>query len=96
MGPGGKNFSGQPLPIPVTGCYTFIYRNNPIPTKGPAIHMIHFLTYPTASTFICGADAVGRRNTRVQTNSENTTCARCLEQLHLDDVEVEMERSAGI
>lgn len=58
--------------------------------------MEHFLPYPTSSTFICGADAVGRRNTRTQTKVENTTCRRCLEQLALDDLNTEMERAAGL
>lgn len=60
------------------------------------LKMEHFLPFPTASTFHCGADAVGRRNTRTQTNPDNTTCSRCLEQLHLDEVGMEMERQAGV
>lgn len=58
--------------------------------------MVHFLPYPTSETFHCNADAVGRRNIQIQTNPDNTTCARCLEQLHLDDVNAELERKAGI
>lgn len=60
------------------------------------IGIVHFLPYPTSGTFLCGFDAVGRRSTRTQTNPDNTTCARCLEQLHLDDVNAELERKAGI
>lgn len=40
--------------------------------------MTHLLSYPTSSTFECGADAVGRRNTRVQMDPNHTTCSRCL------------------
>lgn len=40
--------------------------------------IIHFLTYPTSSTYLCGADAVGRRNTRVDPDPANTSCAACL------------------
>lgn len=31
----------------------------------------------TNSTFVCGADAVGRRNTRLDTDPTVTTCAAC-------------------
>lgn len=41
--------------------------------------MEHLLTHPIAGTFACGADALGRRNPRVQTDPRNTTCRRCLE-----------------
>lgn len=42
----------------------------------------HWLTWPTSSTYACGADAVGRRNTRTDTDKSNTTCFRCLEVQH--------------
>ena len=41
--------------------------------------MEHYLPHPLSGAFACGADAVGRRNTRTQTNPYNTTCARCQE-----------------
>lgn len=38
----------------------------------------HFLPHPIATEFACGADAVGRRNPRVQCDPNNTTCPACL------------------
>lgn len=38
----------------------------------------HFLPHPIASEFACGADAVGRRNPRVQCDPNLTTCPNCL------------------
>lgn len=46
------------------------------------MHIIHFLHWPTSSTYLCGADAVGRRSTRRDGDPENTTCARCLGHEH--------------
>lgn len=40
--------------------------------------IIHFLNYPTASTYLCGTDAVGRRSTRRDGDPANTSCAACL------------------
>lgn len=40
--------------------------------------IIHYLHWPTASTYPCGANAVGRRNTAVDTKAANTSCAHCL------------------
>lgn len=37
----------------------------------------HFIYYPTNDTFACGINAVGRRSTRLDTNPDLTTCARC-------------------
>lgn len=38
----------------------------------------HYLHWPTASTYLCGANAVGRRRTDVDTKAVNTSCAPCL------------------
>lgn len=40
--------------------------------------MTHLLHYRTAYRFACGASALGRRDTRTQTDPANTTCPRCL------------------
>lgn len=42
----------------------------------------HYLTWPTAETYACGANAVGRRNTRTDTDIHLTTCAPCIEVAH--------------
>lgn len=54
--------------------------------------MYHFLAHPTDSTYACGVDAVGRRNTRNDTNPYLTECPRCMrspywmpEDTHLED-----------
>ena len=39
---------------------------------------VHFLTWPTAGEYACGADAVGRRNTARDTDEKQTTCVNCL------------------
>ncbi|MGY4541160.1 hypothetical protein ACVWY0_001069 [Arthrobacter sp. UYNi723] len=39
---------------------------------------VHHLTWPTSSTYLCGADAVGRRSTERDTDHWNTTCSNCL------------------
>ena len=39
--------------------------------------MQHFATYP-GSTFACGADATGQRNSRLDEDARATTCMRCL------------------
>ena len=44
----------------------------------PSLNTVHFLTWPTAETYLCGADAVGRRNTARDTNHWNTSCVKCL------------------
>lgn len=41
--------------------------------------MQHFLTWPTASTAVCGSDMVGQRNSRTDLDASQTTCRRCLE-----------------
>lgn len=41
--------------------------------------MSHFLTWPTSSTAVCGADVVGQRNSARDTDPEQTTCQRCRE-----------------
>lgn len=43
--------------------------------------MQHFIFHPTNSTFACGADAVGRRNTRLDTDPWQTSCGRCIEAM---------------
>lgn len=40
--------------------------------------MQHFLSYPTNSTYACGADAVGRRRSRIDTNPFLTECVKCM------------------
>jgi hypothetical protein len=44
----------------------------------PSLNTVHFLTWPTAETYLCGADAVGRRNTARDTDHWNTSCVKCL------------------
>lgn len=39
---------------------------------------VHYLTWPTSATYLCGADAVGRRSTERDTDHWNTTCTDCL------------------
>lgn len=39
--------------------------------------MQHFIGYPTNSSYLCGKDAIGRRNTRTDTNPALTTCRAC-------------------
>jgi hypothetical protein len=39
---------------------------------------VHYLTWPTSATYLCGADAVGRRSTQRDTDHWNTTCTGCL------------------
>lgn len=39
--------------------------------------MQHFIGYPTNSSYLCGADAIGRRNTRTDTDTTLTTCRAC-------------------
>lgn len=37
----------------------------------------HYLTYPTNSAAVCGADMVGRRNSRTDSDPAATTCPEC-------------------
>lgn len=39
--------------------------------------MQHFTTWAASESFICGADAVGRRNSAADTNPLLTTCREC-------------------
>lgn len=39
----------------------------------------HYLSYPTHATAVCGAEMVGRRNTRRDGDSRLTTCHACNE-----------------
>jgi hypothetical protein len=39
--------------------------------------MQHFTTWSASSTFVCGADAVGRRNSRLDVDPSLTDCAAC-------------------
>lgn len=41
--------------------------------------LVHFLSWTTSSTYLCGADAVGRRNTARDTDHWNTTCIPCMD-----------------
>lgn len=40
--------------------------------------MQHYLTDGRSSTYLCGANAWGRRNTRTDCDENETTCRRCL------------------
>jgi hypothetical protein len=40
--------------------------------------MQHFATYP-GSTFVCGANAFGARNSLRDADTDQTTCPRCKE-----------------
>lgn len=44
----------------------------------PSLNTVHFLTWPTAEEYACGADAVGRRNTARDTDEKQTNCVDCL------------------
>lgn len=44
-----------------------------------SVGAVHFLTWLTSSTFLCGADAVGRRNTTRDTDHWNTSCVPCMD-----------------
>lgn len=39
--------------------------------------MQHFMTYPTNSSAVCGADMVGQRNSRWDITAAVTTCRDC-------------------
>lgn len=39
---------------------------------------MHYLTGGRSSTYLCGANALGRRNTRTDCDENQTTCPRCL------------------
>lgn len=39
--------------------------------------MQHFIGYPTNSSYLCGEDSIGRRNTRTDTDPTLTTCRAC-------------------
>lgn len=53
----------------------------------------HFLTWGTSETYLCGANAVGRRNTRVDTDRTKTTCRQCREVLAaMDEDEAQNNR----
>ena len=40
--------------------------------------IIHYLTDGRSSSYVCGANAVGRRNTRTDCDENQTSCTRCL------------------
>lgn len=40
--------------------------------------IIHYLTDGRSSSYACGANAVGRRNTRTDCDENQTSCTRCL------------------
>lgn len=42
-----------------------------------SLGIVHYLAYPTSSTYACGADAVGRRSTLRDGDPLNTTCSAC-------------------
>lgn len=44
----------------------------------PSLNTVHFLTWPTAGEYLCGADAVGRRSTSRDTDHWQTSCVNCL------------------
>ena len=41
----------------------------------------HYMSYPTNETAVCGADMLGRRDSRVDSDPEATTCPQCKEWL---------------
>ena len=43
---------------------------------------MHYLTDGRSSTYLCGANALGRRNTRTDCDENQTTCPRCLNNPH--------------
>lgn len=43
--------------------------------------MQHFIGDPRSESFVCGADAVGRRNTRLDMDTSETTCRDCCDTL---------------
>ena len=51
--------------------------------------MQHFIGYPTNSSYVCGADAIGRRNTRTDTDPALTTCRACKADPSFKKVEAE-------
>ena len=51
--------------------------------------MQHFIGYPTNSSYLCGADAVGRRNTRTDTDPSLTTCRACKASTHFPTADTE-------
>lgn len=53
-------------------------------TPAPAVSAVgaqHFSPWGTSESFICGANAVGRRNSGRDLDRSLTTCPACLEQL---------------
>lgn len=54
----------------------------------------HFIHDGRSETYACGANAVGRRNTRQDTNRELTTCPRC--RVELAREELTDERLAAV
>lgn len=51
--------------------------------------MQHYIGYPTNSSYVCGADAIGRRNTRTDTDTTLTTCRACKADPFFKKVEAE-------
>lgn len=50
-------------------------------TTPASIGAQHFSPWGTSESFICGANAVGRRNSGLDLDRSKTTCRECLEQL---------------
>ena len=38
----------------------------------------HYMTHPTNETAVCGANMIGRRNSRLDSDAEATTCPECM------------------
>lgn len=57
------------------------------------MNLQHFIHDGRSTTYACGADALGRRNTRLDTNAELTTCCQCLAQLEQTAPEAERTTS---
>lgn len=51
--------------------------------------MQHFIGYPTNSSFLCGASAIGQRNTRTDSDPALTTCRTCQADPHFKQVAAE-------
>lgn len=45
----------------------------------------HYMTHPTNTTAVCGADMVGRRNSTTDNDPEATTCHHCLQWLEIEE-----------
>ena len=63
------------------------------PVKGTK--MQHYLTDGRSSTYLCGVNAWGRRNTRTDCDENQTICRRCLDSLDHPSQQTELNATAG-